>query len=148
MQNRSWRRRWSAGVFIVLALAGCGVQAAAPVAPVVIESASEEGALLPVTLSVDAVHALYAAGEISIIDVRETYEYDAGHIPGAALIPLGELPARLDEIPPDETVVVVCRSGNRSSQAQRFLAGEGFDNVHNMLGGMNAWANAGHEIER
>ena len=64
-------------------------------------------------------------------------------LPGAVWIPLGELPTRLNDIPKDKTVVAVCRSGNRSSQATSFLRGQGFDNVHNMTGGMNDWQQAG-----
>ena len=83
-----------------------------------------------------------------LIDVREDSEYAEGHIPGATLIPLGQIPDRLDEIPTDKTVVAVCRSGNRSGQATDYLREQGFDNVHNMEGGMNAWSQAGYEIEK
>jgi rhodanese-related sulfurtransferase len=83
-----------------------------------------------------------------VLDVREPGEYAAGHIPGALLIPLGELPDRLHEVPEEGPVVVVCRSGNRSGQALRFLRQQGFDNVHNMLGGMLAWQRAGYEVEK
>ena len=85
---------------------------------------------------------------ITVIDVREDFEWDAGHIPGATWIPLGELPERLDEVPTDGPVVMVCRSGNRSSQALNLLQNQGFENAHNMLGGMNAWSAAGYEIEK
>ena len=85
--------------------------------------------------------------DVFVVDVREDYEYAAGHVPGATLIPLGQLPNRLDEIPDDKTVVAVCRSGNRSGQATQFLQQQGI-NVHNMQGGMIAWEQAGLEVEK
>ncbi|MBN1920118.1 MAG: rhodanese-like domain-containing protein [Anaerolineae bacterium] len=99
-------------------------------------------------LEVEEVQALVAAGEVVILDVREVFEYKDGHIPDAQLIPLGELPNRLNEVPRDETVIIVCRSGNRSAQAHQFLLDQGFTNVHNMKGGMNDWIAAGYEIEK
>jgi rhodanese-related sulfurtransferase len=103
---------------------------------------------LPVDLSHNEVQALHAADDIVVIDVRQEWEFAEGHIPGAQLIPLNELSDRLHEIPTEERVVLVCRSGNRSHQARQLLTQEGFDNVHNMLGGMQAWQNAGYEMKR
>lgn len=77
-----------------------------------------------------------------LLDVREPAEFEAGHIKGATLIPLGTLPDRLNEIPKDRRVVVYCRSGHRSSRAIEFLKQHGFENVVNLTGGMNAWAQA------
>ena len=133
---------------LIIALAGCGGQAAAPAAPPAAEA--EEPAVLDLAVNVDpaAVEALYQRDDVIILDVREDHEYKAGHIPGAALVPLGQIPNRLDEIPTDKTVIAVCRSGNRSNQATTFLRQQGFENVHNMTGGMNAWSQAGYEIEQ
>ena len=83
-----------------------------------------------------------------MIDVREQWEYDEGHIPGITLIPMGEVTNRLDEIPKDKTVILTCRSGNRSGQVTDFLRNNGFDNVHNMTGGIVAWENAGLAVEQ
>ncbi len=80
--------------------------------------------------------------------MREDWEFAEGHIPDALWIPLGEIPQRVNEIPKDKTVVAVCRSGNRSSRATAFLRQNGFDNVHNMLGGMIAWEKSGYEIAK
>lgn len=91
---------------------------------------------------------LYGTDWITIVDVREEWEYAEGHIPGALLIPLGSLSQRLGEIPTDEPVVLVCRSGNRSGEAYRLLTEQGFSNVSNMLGGMTDWAAAGLETTR
>jgi phage shock protein E len=132
---------------LIIALAGCGGQAAAP--PAAPAEAGEAAAVLDLAENLDpaAVEELYQRNDVVILDVREDFEYDAGHIPGAILVPLGQIPNRLDEIPKDKTVIAVCRSGNRSSQATNFLREQGFDNVHNMTGGMNAWSQAGYEIE-
>ena len=134
---------------LIIALAGCGGQeAAAPAAPPAAEA--EEPVVLDLALNVDpaAVEELYQRDDVIILDVREDHEYDAGHIPGATLVPLGQIPNRLEEIPTDKTVIAVCRSGNRSGQATKFLRQQGFENVHNMTGGMNGWAQAGYEIEQ
>ena len=74
-----------------------------------------------------------------LLDVREPAEWDAGHSPVALWIPLGELGARLDEVPTDRTVAVICRSGGRSAVAAEALRGSGVDAV-NVAGGMKAWA--------
>lgn len=74
-----------------------------------------------------------------ILDVRQPKEYEAGHIPGAALIPLPELPHRYREVDGSRPVIVYCRSGNRSRSAVSFLIFQGYKEVFNMEGGMTAW---------
>ncbi len=116
-------------------------------------SASEQAAQvdlgsLPVDLTVQQVNAIRNNPDVVLIDVREQWEYDEGHIPNVKLIPLGELPNRLNEIPKDKFVVMTCRSGNRSNQATQFLRSQGFDNVHNMQGGILAWQKAGLPVEK
>lgn len=78
-----------------------------------------------------------------VLDVREPDEWAAGHIDGATLIPLGELESRTAEVPMDQEVVVVCRSGNRSAQGRDILLDAGYGNVTSMAGGMNDWIAAG-----
>ncbi len=80
--------------------------------------------------------------DVQLLDVREPYEWDAGHIEGATHIPMGQLAARQDELARDRTIVVVCRSGNRSAQVTGALQRAGYD-AHNMEGGMAAWDRAG-----
>jgi rhodanese-related sulfurtransferase len=82
-----------------------------------------------------------------MLDVREPDEWDAFHIPGATLIPLGQLAARVDELPRDQRIIVVCRSGNRSSQGRDTLLAAGFSDVTSMTGGVTAWSSAGYPIE-
>jgi rhodanese-related sulfurtransferase len=74
-----------------------------------------------------------------VIDVREHDEWVAGHAPGAVHIPLGDIPARLDELPvTDQSLPIVCRSGGRSGRAVQWLVQQGFD-VVNVDGGMRGW---------
>lgn len=100
---------------------------------------------LPQEVSVEEAAQLREEGAF-ILDVREPQEWEAGHIPGATLIPLGQIPDRLSEIPQDQPVVVVCRSGNRSAQATQFLRQSGYGLTTSMSGGMNQWAAANLEI--
>lgn len=130
---------------LIFVLAACGGASATPE----VSSAPEiDLSTLPVDLQPSDVNSLRENPGVVVIDVREQYEYDEGHIPGVTLIPLGSIPNRLNEIPTDKQIVFVCRSGNRSNQATQFLQQQGFDNVHNMLGGMNAWQKAGYKVER
>ncbi len=83
--------------------------------------------------------------QLNLIDVREEYEFDEFNI-GATLIPLGELPDRLEEIEAwkDQEILIHCRSGARSGRAKEYLISEGYTNVRNVLGGMLAWQTAGY----
>jgi hydroxyacylglutathione hydrolase len=79
--------------------------------------------------------------QVQIIDVRNDQEYDAGHIPAALNISLGELEAKYNQIPEsDQEKLVVCRSGGRSFVAATMLRTHGFKNVMNLAGGMQAWS--------
>lgn len=77
--------------------------------------------------------------EVTILDVRQPGEYEAGHIPGAKLVPLPELTDRLEEIDPSKPVVVYCAIGGRSRVASQTLSGKGYDHVINLSGGYKAW---------
>ncbi len=74
-----------------------------------------------------------------LLDVREPYEYQISNIDGK-LIPQDDLPDRLDELDKSKEIVVMCRSGARSAKACNFLEKNGFNNVSNLKGGVNAWA--------
>lgn len=103
---------------------------------------------LPDTVNVETVASIKESPDVFVIDVREQWEYDEGHIPGVTLIPMGEVSSRLSEIPTDQEVIVTCRSGNRSGQITDYLREQGYDNVHNMAGGILAWEEAGFTVER
>lgn len=76
-----------------------------------------------------------------VLDVRQPDEYEEGHVPGAVLLPLDQLPDRLDEVPSGDTLYVICRSGGRSKKAAEFLRPRGIDAV-NVAGGTLAWIEA------
>ncbi len=82
-----------------------------------------------------------------LLDVRQPEEFRDGHIPGAKLIPLGELAGRMGELPRDREIICVCRSGSRSHSATRHLTSAGYNAV-NLTGGMNAWARHGLPVKR
>ena len=75
-----------------------------------------------------------------LIDVREQHEWDAGRMPGAQLIPVGDIPARVRDLPRDKKIIFTCRSGNRSGHIKDYMIDEhGYTDVHNLLGGILAW---------
>jgi rhodanese-related sulfurtransferase/rubrerythrin len=79
------------------------------------------------------------AGEFILLDVRQPEEYEAGHIPGAKLIPLGELEARQAELDRGKKIITYCRSGHRSMAAAIALCGLGFEGIYHMDGGILNW---------
>jgi rhodanese-related sulfurtransferase len=88
-----------------------------------------------------------AAAGAPIIDVREDDEFAAAHVPGAHHIPLGQVVERIDEVPRDGTVFVICARGGRSAKAVEHYRNQGIDAV-NVAGGTLAWIDAGHPIDR
>jgi rhodanese-related sulfurtransferase len=82
---------------------------------------------------------------VALIDVRNPDEYQAGHVPGATLIPLPEVPERLAEVPSGQRVYLICAVGGRSKRAAEFLAAQGHD-VTNIAGGTTGWVQAGLPI--
>ena len=90
-----------------------------------------------------AAHADGAA----VVDVREAVEYVAGHVPGARLIPLGQVHARLHEVPTGEPVYVICATGNRSKAAASWLRAAGIE-AFSVIGGTDRWAADGRPVVR
>lgn len=88
-------------------------------------------------------------GQVHVLDVREAEEFDGplGHIAGAQLVPLGELAARVDEVPRDKPLVTVCRAGGRSAQALVILKRAGLTEAANLAGGMLRWRARGFTTE-
>jgi rhodanese-related sulfurtransferase/rubrerythrin len=80
-----------------------------------------------------------AADDFLLLDVRQPEEYEAEHLPGAKLIPLAELGARLSELDPEKPAIVYCAIGGRSRVAAQVLAGKGFKEVFNLSGGIKSW---------
>jgi len=97
-----------------------------------------DGLLKGVT-AVELQSMLEAGEDVMLLDVRTPDEYQAGHIPGATLIPLGAVRARLDQIPRDKRVISYCKTSLRAWEAIRILAGHGYDNVEILGGGVLAW---------
>lgn len=123
-------------------IAGLAVAALAIFAAISAMSPAAEKVGLPREVSVSKATSLRDQGAF-ILDVREPEEWNAGHIPDATLIPLGELASRIDELPRDQQIVVVCRSGNRSATGRDILLDAGFQEVTSMAGGMNDWTSQG-----
>jgi rhodanese-related sulfurtransferase len=95
-------------------------------------------------VSLAAFAAAQSDGAI-IVDVREPGEYVGGHVPGATLVPMGQLSSRLRELPIDKPIYLICASGNRSLSMTNFLMRAGYD-AYSVAGGTGAWARAGHPI--
>ncbi|HML39127.1 MAG TPA: rhodanese-like domain-containing protein [Bellilinea sp.] len=108
------------------------------------QAGGDTTAALPKEITVAEAAQLRDQGAF-ILDVREQDEWNDYHIPGATLIPLGELSSRLNEVPQDQTVVVVCRSGNRSASGRDILLNAGFTQVTSMAGGVSSWRSQGLE---
>ena len=85
------------------------------------------------------------AGEVVALDVRESYEWEAGRLAGSLWIPLGQLGSRLDELPAGP-ILVVCRSGARSGRVADALVERGYD-ARNLAGGLQQWESAGLPLE-
>ncbi len=77
---------------------------------------------------------------LQLLDVREPHEWEISHLPGATLIPLGDLPGRLHELTSSDPIVVYCRTGQRSAEALHLLQNAGYQRVEHLKGGINAWA--------
>lgn len=93
-------------------------------------------------ISPDELKRKLDSGErLVLLDVREPFEYEICHLPGAKLIPLGELRARVNQLDTSDEIVVNCLSGVRSTQGAALLTEVGFRKVRNLAGGLRAWAN-------
>lgn len=95
----------------------------------------------------EAQAKLSQKGKPFLLDVRQPEEFRGGHIQGAKLIPLGELHNHMNELPKNQEIICVCRSGNRSSTATRHLKAAGYQ-ATNLDGGMIAWARAGLPVKK
>ena len=113
----------------------CGVAPAAPEVAVTSASNSEtETDVKELKRKIDAKEDFF------LLDVREPNEFQIGRIPGSTLIPLGEVPQRVNEIPRDKEIIVHCKMGARSARAASFLREQGYANVKNLKGGILDWS--------
>ena len=103
-------------------------------------------------VSVQALHSALqeraAEPNRIVLDVRTPQEFAEGHVAGAKLIPVQKLETRVNEVPDNAPVYVICRSGNRSKTAADLLARNGKTDVRNVQGGTLAWQAAGYPVER
>jgi rhodanese-related sulfurtransferase len=107
---------------------------------------SAGGAALAREVNVDQAYQMYQQADVFVLDVRTQEEWDEYHAPNTTLIPLDQLPARLNEVPKDREILIVCRSGNRSQEARDILRAAGF-NATSMSGGLREWYARGYPIE-
>ena len=94
------------------------------------------------TIDVDELAALDG---VTLIDVREPWEFEAGHVPSARSIPMSAFVERFEEVPRDVTVYLICESGYRSSQVAQWVEGQGVE-VVNVEGGTAAWRASGRDV--
>ena len=100
----------------------------------------------PPEISIEQAYQKLQQG-VFFVDVRTQEEWQEIRVPGVPLIPLDELPDRLNELPGDQEIVVICRSGNRSKKGAEILYKAGIAQVSSMAGGIKAWAQAGYPVE-
>ena len=139
-QDFSWL--WSGLLLVLIAVLIMSVTGCSTAPPVDAVSPTT----LPAEISVDEAHDLYQEG-VFFLDVRTQEEWDDFHAPNSTLIPLAELEGRLNELPGNESIVVVCRSGNRSQTGREILLSNGFEQTTSMAGGLNAWRDAGYPVK-
>ena len=140
--SKSNRLMWVVGIAVVL-IAAVGL-----VALLQQDETTEATPRVPLTSEISVAEAVELRDEGAfILDVRENVEWEDYHIPGSTLIPLGQLPDRLSELPEDQEIVVVCRSGNRSQVGRDILEEAGFTSVTSMAGGVSEWRASGHPTE-
>ncbi|MDR6864702.1 rhodanese-like domain-containing protein [Phycicoccus sp. 3266] len=95
-------------------------------------------------VALDTFAAAHADGA-TVIDVREPGEYVGGHVPGAVLVPMGQLPSRTSELDRSRPLYVICATGNRSGAMTDYLRRAGFD-AWSVAGGTSAWARSGRPV--
>ena len=93
------------------------------------------------TISPNELKASLAKGDkLVLVDVREEWEYSLAKLEGSTLIPLGTLPQSLAQLSHDSEIIAICHHGMRSADATNFLIQQGFPNVKNLVGGIDAWS--------
>ena len=104
-------------------------------------------AALP-SVSAEEVHQdLASESDTLVLDVREAWEWETGHIVGAHHLPMNDVPAQWSRLDPAQRTVVVCHLGQRSAMVTQYLRAQGFAGVYNMEGGMERWIALGYDVE-
>ncbi len=99
-------------------------------------------------IDIKEAQEMMGKNDIAVIDVREPHEYNAGHVPGAKLIPVATVYARRDELPRDKEIIFLCAVGQRSALACEMAAAAGLTRLYNLEGGTDAWVKAGLPVEK
>ena len=147
-RRRNYSSRSSLGTALRRPIVQIGILVAVAIVIFLIASMggeqSSNAGTLPASVSVDEAHQMYTDGTF-VLDVRTPEEWNEFHVPNTTLIPLDELTARVNELPKDQPILVVCRSGNRSQTGRDILLQAGF-NAISMDGGLNAWRESGYPV--
>jgi len=133
------RRLLPAFVIAIVGLTSLGCSATATSNP---KSIEQPVSITLQQVTMDEAMRAWRSKEAIFIDVRTPEEYKQGHVPGAFLIPLSELDSRRAEVVKDKKVLLICRSGSRSAEANFILQKRGFTNTVSVNGGMNEWREA------
>jgi len=99
-------------------------------------------------INLEEAQEMLARDDVALIDVREPHEYNAGHVPGATLLPVNSVFARRDELPRDKQIIFVCGSGQRSALACEMAAAAGLSRLFNLDNGTEGWIKAGLPVEK
>ncbi len=99
-------------------------------------------------IDVNEAREMISKDDVAVIDVREPHEYNAGHVPGAKLIPVATVYVRRDELPRDKEIIFLCAVGQRSALACEMAAAAGLTRLYNLEGGTDAWIKAGLPVEK
>ena len=91
-------------------------------------------------ITVEEAKAKIEGGEVVLVDVREPWEVDTASLTGAKLIPMGDLPARVQELDPDAHILVLCHHGVRSLRVTNWLREQGYAKTQSVRGGIDAWS--------
>jgi hydroxyacylglutathione hydrolase len=97
---------------------------------------------LPNMTAPELARRLEAERDLVVVDVREPFEWEEGHVPGARHVPMRQVPDRFDELPRDRPIALICRGGPRSSLVGSLLLTRGFTGLVNVWGGMTGWMEA------
>lgn len=92
-------------------------------------------------ITAEELKTMIAANKnLIVVDVREQYEWDEGHLAGSVLIPIGEVQRRVSELPKEKAIAIVCLSGARSAQVANYLIELGYKEVYNLKDGISSWS--------